>query len=95
MKPLFKWTGGKGRLLSKYTDANFFPDASQFDVFVDLFCGSGATFLWVAERYPDKKLIINDLNTELITMYLQSIINRMVFLITFFLPPSFFCKFII
>ena len=71
MKPLFKWTGGKGRLLSKYTDANFFPDASQFDVFVDLFCGSGATFLWVAERYPDKKLIINDLNTELITMYLH------------------------
>ena len=71
MKPLFKWTGGKGRLLSKYTDINFFPDASEFDVFVDLFCGSGATFLWVAERYPDKKLIINDLNTELVTMYLH------------------------
>lgn len=71
MKPLFKWTGGKGRLLSKYEDVNFFPDSSEFDVFVDLFCGSGATFLWVAERYPDKKLIINDLNTELITMYLH------------------------
>ena len=27
--------------------------------------------LWVAERYPDKKLIINDLNTELVTMYLH------------------------
>ena len=60
MKPLFKWTGGKGRLLSKYEDVNFFPDSSEFDTFVDLFCGSGAAFLWVAERYPDKKLIIND-----------------------------------
>lgn len=69
MKPLFKWTGGKGRLLAKYTDVNFFPQADEFDTFVDLFCGSGATFLWVAERYPDKKLIINDKNTELITMY--------------------------
>jgi DNA adenine methylase Dam len=71
MKPLFKWTGGKGRLLSKYEDVNFFPDSSKFDTFVDLFCGSGATFLWVAERYPDKKLIINDLNTELVDMYLH------------------------
>ena len=71
MKPLFKWTGGKGRLLAKYNDVNFFPDASEFDVFVDLFCGSGATFLWVAEKYPDKNLIINDLNSELITMYLH------------------------
>jgi len=71
MKPLFKWTGGKGRLLSKYEDINFFPDASEFDTYVDLFCGSGTTFLWVADRYPDKQLIINDLNTELITMYLH------------------------
>lgn len=69
MKPLFKWTGGKGRLLAKYTDVNFFPEADKFDTFVDLFCGSGATFLWVAERYPDKNIIINDKNTELITMY--------------------------
>lgn len=30
-KPLFKWTGGKGRLLRKYTDINFFPEADQFD----------------------------------------------------------------
>ncbi len=69
MKPLFKWTGGKGRLLAKYTDVNFFPDAEEFDTFVDLFAGSCTTVLWVAERYPDKKLVINDKNTELVTMY--------------------------
>ena len=71
VKPLFKWTGGKNRLLEKYTNLNFFPDSSEFDTYVDLFAGGGATFLWVANRYPDKKLIINDLNTELITMYLH------------------------
>ncbi len=70
-KPLFKWTGGKGRLLQKYTDLGFFPDPSQFDTFVDLFFGGGAVTCWVADRYPDKKLILNDLNTEMMTMMLQ------------------------
>ena len=70
-KPLFKWTGGKGRLRRKYTDINFFPEADQFDTFVDLFFGGGAVTLWVAEMYPDKKLIINDLNWEMMSMLTQ------------------------
>jgi len=70
-KPLFKWTGGKGRLLQKYTDLNFFPDPSQFDTFVDLFFGGGAVTCWVAERYPDKNIIINDLNTEMMSLMVQ------------------------
>ena len=69
VKPIFKWSGGKGRLIQKYTDLGFFPDPSQFDTFVDLFFGGGAVTCWVADRYPDKKLIINDKNLELITMY--------------------------
>lgn len=71
VKPLFKWTGGKGRLLQKYSDLNFFPDSSEFDTFVDLFFGGGAVTCWVAERYPDKNLIINDLNTEMMLVYTQ------------------------
>ena len=70
-KPLFKWTGGKGRLLQKYSDLNFFPESDQFDTFVDLFFGGGAVTCWVAEKYPDKKLIINDLNSELMNLYIQ------------------------
>ena len=57
-KPLYKWTGGKGRLLKKYTNLGFFPDPSEFDTFVDLFFGAGAVTCWVADMYPDKKLII-------------------------------------
>ena len=70
-EPLFKWTGGKRRLFQKYTDLGFFPDASEFDCFVDLFFGAGAVTCWVAERYPGKPIIINDLNTELMMLYGQ------------------------
>jgi DNA adenine methylase Dam len=71
VKPLFKWTGGKGRLLQKYTDRQFFPENNEFDCFVDLFFGAGAVTCWVADRYPDKPIIINDLNTELMLVYTQ------------------------
>ena len=70
-EPIFKWTGGKRRLLSKYEDLGFFPQASQFDTFVDLFFGGGAVTCWVAERYPDKQLIVNDFNTEMVLMLQQ------------------------
>jgi DNA adenine methylase len=70
-KPLFKWTGGKGRLLQKYSDLNFFPESSEFDTFVDLFAGGGAVSCWVAEKYPDKRIIINDLNSEMMNLYVQ------------------------
>ena len=69
--PLFKWTGGKRRLFQKYSDLGFFPDASEFDCFVDLFFGAGSVTCWVAEQYPDKPIIINDLNSELMLLYRQ------------------------
>ena len=70
-KPLFKWTGGKGRLFQKYQDLNFFPASSEFETFVDLFAGGGAVSCWVADMYPEKNLIINDLNTEMMNLYIQ------------------------
>ena len=69
--PLFKWTGGKRRLFQKYNDLNFFPDPNQFDTFVDLFFGAGSVTCWVHNLMPDKKLIINDLNSELMLLYTE------------------------
>ena len=69
VKPLFKWTGGKGRLLQKYDDRGFFPEADKFSTFVDLFFGGGAVTCWVADRYPNTQLIINDVNEELMSLY--------------------------
>ena len=71
VKPLFKWTGGKGRLFQKYNDLNFFPHPDEFDTFVDLFFGAGAVSCWVNNLYPDKKLVINDLNSEMVLIYTQ------------------------
>ena len=68
-RPLFKWSGGKQKLLQKYTDLQFFPEPDQFDTFVDLFYGAGAVTIWIADKYPDKKIIINDRNEEMVTMY--------------------------
>ena len=68
-RPLFKWSGGKQKLLDKYTDLGFFPDLDKYDTFVDLFYGAGAVTIWVSEMFPEKKLIINDRNEELVTMY--------------------------
>ena len=89
VKPLFKWTGGKGRLLQKYTDLGFFPDPSQFDTFVDLFFGAGAVTCWVADMYPDKNLIINDLNTEMMTNQCsRCVITGQSFVITTFVSQK-------
>ena len=71
VKPLFKWTGGKGRLFQKYNELNFFPHPDEFDVFVDLFFGAGAVSCWVHNLMPDKELIINDLNTDMVNVYQQ------------------------
>ena len=56
-------------MFQKYVDINFFPEADKFDTFVDLFAGSCASALWIHDMYPEKNIVINDLNTELITLY--------------------------
>lgn len=66
-KPPFKWTGGKNRMRDKYRDI-FFPDG-EMTTFVDMFCGACSISLWVAENFPDTKIILNDKNEELIELY--------------------------
>lgn len=66
MKPLFKWTGSKQRMAKQYADL-FYPE--KVTRYVDLFCGGLTNLLWVAERYPNAELVINDFNSELILMY--------------------------
>lgn len=66
MKPLFKWTGSKQRMAKQYAE-KFYPD--NVTRYVDLFCGGLTNLLWVAERYPDAELVINDFNSELVLLY--------------------------
>lgn len=67
IKPLFKWTGSKQRMLESYTPY-FFP-TSRPSRFVDLFAGALTMTLWVHEKYPECELVINDANAELIDLY--------------------------
>lgn len=61
MKPIIKWSGGKGRLINKIK-----PYFSNFTYYIEPFFGGGAIFF---ELLP-KKAIISDINPNLINLYL-------------------------
>jgi len=67
VNPPFKWTGGKNRMRDKYRPI-FFPNG-DVKVFVDMFCGACSISLWIAENYPDCKIILTDANKELVELY--------------------------
>jgi DNA adenine methylase len=67
IKPPFKWTGGKNRMREQYS--NIFTPPGDVDVFVDMFCGATSISLWVAQNYPNVKIVMNDSNSELMDMY--------------------------
>jgi len=66
--PPFKWAGSKRKMLKYYQDI-FFPP-KPIKTFVDMFCGSTLVSMWVATKYPQARIILNDQNKELIDMYL-------------------------
>jgi len=65
MKPFVKWVGGKRQLLNQFQ--NLYPD--NFDIYVEPFVGAGAVFFDIIQKYKPKKIILNDLNNNLINLY--------------------------
>jgi len=61
MKPIIKWTGGKGRIRDK-----IIPKFLNFTYYIEPFFGGGAIFF---ELLPEKA-IISDINSNLINLYL-------------------------
>lgn len=70
-KPFLKWAGGKGQLLDKI--ASYLPNnISEIDTYIEPFVGGGAVLFWLISHYPSiKRVVINDLNTELVNLYLS------------------------
>lgn len=70
-KPFVKWAGGKGHLLGQLQ--LLFPDnfASMENVsYVEPFVGGGAMLFYILGHYKNvKRVVINDINTDLITCY--------------------------
>lgn len=67
-KPFLKWAGGKGQMINNIV--NYLPDINNVDIYVEPFVGSGAVMFWLVNNYPNiKKVVINDLNMELVNLY--------------------------
>ena len=60
IKSPLRYPGGKNRAVDKI--AKLIPN---FDEFREPFLGGGSVFVYVKQRYPDKKFWINDLYSEL------------------------------
>lgn len=75
----FRFAGAKTKLipaLLTYLD----PMLINSDTFVDAFVGGGSVALAVAQKYPDKKIIINDLDDWMFAAW-KTIVNDPTYLI--------------
>jgi DNA adenine methylase len=71
-KPLFMWAGGKNKMLKHYLP--IMP--KQVDTYVEPFFGGGAMFCHIVQNYQPKKLVINDVNADIVRIY-NSIKNNL------------------
>jgi DNA adenine methylase len=71
-KPLFIWAGGKNKMLKHYLP--IMP--KQVDTYVEPFFGGGAMFCHIVQNYSPKKLVINDVNADIVRIY-NSIKNNL------------------
>jgi len=68
-KPILKWVGGKRDLLNEIDSRFPFKRYDKFN-YIETCVGGGAVLFWVLRNFPNvQKVIINDLNTDLINMY--------------------------
>lgn len=70
-KPFVKWAGGKGSLLSKLEE--FLPkdfDKQKDVTYIEPFVGGGAMLFHMLQNHPCiKKVVINDINPDLVRCY--------------------------
>lgn len=65
-RPFLKWAGGKTQLMD-IIFRNLPP--SNIEIFIEPFIGSGAIAFRMLSLYPNIKVIINDINLDLINVY--------------------------
>lgn len=69
-KPFLKWAGGKTQLLDQIVARLPKEFSSNPFIFIEPFVGGGALLFHLLDRFPKiEKVIINDLNEDLITTY--------------------------
>lgn len=69
-KPFVKWAGGKSKLapiIDELVDREI--NLNKFDTYVEPFIGGGAMFFYLTSKYQFKRVIVSDINIELINTY--------------------------
>lgn len=69
-KPFLKWAGGKAKLVPIFEER--YPEGlknGEIDTYIEPFIGGGAVLFSMLSKYNFKKIIINDINCELILTY--------------------------
>lgn len=66
-RPFIKWVGGKGQLLTEIRKK--YP--THVEKYCEPFVGGGAVLFDVLNNFKPKDVLINDINKELINVYLQ------------------------
>ena len=61
LKPLVKWSGGKGDEIKQFE--KYFP--VEYDTYIEPFVGGGSVFFYLSP----KKAVINDIHKELVDLY--------------------------
>lgn len=61
-----KWAGGKSQLLEQFD--KFYP--KEIDYYVEPFLGSGAVFFHIKRKYNPKKVLLADINEDLINTFI-------------------------
>jgi DNA adenine methylase len=68
-KPFVKWAGGKSQLINEIDKTINFNKSEKF-TYIEPFVGGGAILFWMLENFPNmEKVVINDVNSDLIITY--------------------------
>lgn len=67
VKPFIKWAGGKSQLLNEIRKK--YPE--RIERYCEPFVGGGAVLLDVLANFHPDEILINDINAELINLYIQ------------------------
>ena len=69
LKTPLRYPGGKSRACTKM--APYFPDLRDYDEFREPFLGGGSVAIYVAKKYPDLNIWVNDLYEPLVNFWQQ------------------------
>ena len=65
VKPFVKWAGGKNQLLKEIV-SNL---PTEINGYYEPFLGGGALLFYILENYPPKRILVSDINEELINAF--------------------------